>query len=41
MDSPIKLEPVEMSIPIKKTPQKREKVGRWSSAESYLFESLL
>ena len=41
MESSLKQEYVEMSVPIKKGPSKKEKVGRWSTAESYLFESLL
>ena len=41
MNYPIKEESIEMSTPIKRVPTKRDKVGRWSTAESYLFESLL
>jgi len=41
MYSPVKQESVEMSTPIRKPHQKKDKVGRWSTAESYLFESLL
>lgn len=41
MDSLIKLEPVDFTLTGKKTHQKKDKVGRWSTAESYLFESLL
>ena len=37
MESSIKEEHVEISVPVKKTSNKRDKVGRWSTAESYLF----
>ena len=41
MDSVIKQEAPEMSQPLKKPANRKDKVGRWSTAESYLFESLL
>ena len=41
MDYSIKQEYVEISTPAKKGGNKRDKIGRWSTAESYLFESLL
>ena len=37
MNCSIKQEAIEMSIPMKKTTQKKDKVGRWTTAESYLF----
>lgn len=30
-----------MVAPIKKVQQTKERIGRWSTAEAYLFESLL
>jgi len=41
MDYSIKQEYVEVSTPARKVGNKRDKIGRWSTAESYLFESLL